>query len=90
MRRFMICAVIGATMLGALPASAQIAIQERAYIGVRHDRDDYGWRHRHHGWRHHYGWRHRYWRDGYAYCGVVRVRTRLPNGVIVIRTRRTC
>ena len=34
---------------------------------------------------HHYGWyRH------HAECRTVKVRTRLPNGDVVIKTRRTC
>jgi hypothetical protein len=68
-------AVIGATVLGVLPASAQGMMRDRDDgVVVRHmDRDhDRDWR------RHH------------ADCRVVRVRTRLPNGNVIVRSQRTC
>jgi hypothetical protein len=34
---------------------------------------------------HHYGWR-----DNYAECRTVRVRTHLPNGNVIVKTRHTC
>ena len=37
------------------------------------------------GHGHHYGWRRHH-----AECRVVKVRTRLPNGNVIIKTRRTC
>jgi hypothetical protein len=47
------------------------------------DRDAVGHRHVDRG--HHYGWyKHR------ADCRVVKVRTRLPNGNVIIKTRRSC
>jgi len=75
MRLFVMSAVIGATVLGVLPASAQGMMRDRDDgVVVRHmDRDhDRDWR------RHH------------ADCRVVRVRTRLANGNVIIRTRRSC
>jgi len=75
MRLFVMSAVIGATVLGVLPASAQGMMRDRDDgVVVRHmDRDhDRDWR------RHH------------ADCRVVRVRTRLANGNVIIKTRRSC
>ena len=75
MRLFVMSAVIGATVLGVLPASAQGMMRDRDDgVVVRHmDRDhDRDWR------RHH------------ADCRVVRVRTRLANGNVIVRTRRSC
>ena len=41
--------------------------------------------HRHHDRGHHYGWyKH------HAECRTVRVRTKLPNGNVIIETRRSC
>lgn len=97
MKHLMLGAVIGTTfaiLSSALPATAQVVAQEGGLTQVHYygNRDRDGYRHR---WRHrrHYGWRHRnqrYWGYGYAACGVVRVRARLPNGTIVFRTRRVC
>lgn len=81
MKLFVLSAVIGATLLGALPASAQIV------IGERHRDDTVVVRHGDRG--HHYGWRHN-WRRAHADCRTVRVRTRLPNGNVIIKTRRSC
>ena len=75
MKFFVMSAIIGATVLGVLPASAQGMMRDRDDgVVVRHmDRDhDRDWR------RHH------------ADCRVVRVRTRLANGNVIIRTRRSC
>ncbi|MFZ1183669.1 MAG: hypothetical protein WAO14_09890 [Pseudolabrys sp.] len=41
--------------------------------------------HRHYDRGHHYGWyKH------HAECRTVRVRTKLPNGNVIIKTRRSC
>lgn len=75
MKKLILCAAIAATVMGALPASAQVVIRERGDTAVIvRDRDHDGWRHR----RHH--------RD----CRVVKVRTRLANGTVIVRTKRTC
>jgi hypothetical protein len=51
---------------------------------VVHDRDRVVVReHVDHG--HHYGWRH-----NHAECRTVRVRTHLPNGNVIVKTRHTC
>lgn len=65
---------MGAFLLAALPASAEIVVREGDNgVVVRHDRG------------HHYGWRnHR------AECQTVRVRTRLPNGDVIVKTRSSC
>lgn len=81
MRLLVLGAVLAATVMGALPASAQIVIQERGdrdRVVVRHDNGR------------HEGWRHRSWRRDHADCRVVRVKTRLPNGNVIIKTRRSC
>jgi hypothetical protein len=86
MKHLMMGAVVGAALLfGAAPAGAEVVVKEKVgsgTVGVRvgvHPTYRH-WRHRH----------HRTWRSGYASCKVVRVRTRLPNGKIVIKTRKTC
>ena len=66
--------IVGTMLVGAGPASAQVVIHERGNVVHRHV--DRG---------HHYGWyKHR------AECRTVRVRTRLPNGNVIIKTRRSC
>jgi hypothetical protein len=65
---------MGALLLGVLPASAEVVVRERDNGVVV--RHDRG---------HHYGWRnHR------AECQTVRVRTRLPNGDVIVKTRSSC
>lgn len=85
MKFLVMSAVIAATVIGALPASAQVVVQERmgdhgARVVVREHSD----RGRHEGWR------HEGWRRHHADCRVVRVKTRLPNGNVIIKTRRSC
>jgi hypothetical protein len=85
MKILVLSAAIAATIIGALPASAQVVIQERssdrgASVVVREHSD----RGRHEGWR------HDGWRRHHADCRVVRVKTRLPNGNVIIKTRRVC
>jgi hypothetical protein len=71
-----LCAAMMTAFVMVVPASAQVAIRDRDDVIIRdHDR---GW-HRNRGWyRHH------------AECRTVRVRKHLPNGKVVIKTRRTC
>jgi len=83
MRLLVLSAAIAATVLGALPASAQIVIQERS------DRDRVVVR-EHSDRGRHEGRRHDNWRRSHADCGVTRVKTRLPNGNVIIKTRRSC
>jgi len=80
MQKIVLGAVIGAILLSASPAFAEdVVVRGNVTVGAP---DHYRhWHHRHH-WRAGYG--------GYATCTTVRVRHRLPNGAVVIRTRRTC
>lgn len=75
MKLVVLGAAVGTMLLGAVPASAQVVV---------HDRDDVVV-HRHYDRGHHYGWyKH------HAECRTVRVRTKLPNGNVIIKTRRSC
>jgi hypothetical protein len=82
MRTLILSAAIAAIALGSLPASAQVEIREGG------DRDRVVVREHDEG--RHEGWRHEGWRRHHAECGVVRVKTRLPNGNVIIKTRRSC
>ncbi len=78
MRLLVLGAVLAATVMGAMPASAQIVVQERGdrdRVVVREHMDNG----RHEGWRRHH-----------ADCREIRVRTRLDNGRVIVRTRRVC
>ena len=78
MKLLVLGAVLAATVLGALPAAAQVEIRtggDRDRTVVR-ERVDNG--------------RHEGWRRSHAECRVVRVKTRLPNGNVIIKTRRSC
>jgi len=81
MKLLVMGAVIAATVIGALPASAQIVIQERGDRAVVREHSDSG---------RHEGRRNDGWRRHHADCREVRVRTRLPNGNVIIKTRRSC
>ncbi|MFZ0844830.1 MAG: hypothetical protein WAM62_03500 [Pseudolabrys sp.] len=76
MRLLVLSAAIGAVVLGALPASAEVVLRAgdaAVVVGHEHDHDhDRNWR------RHH------------ADCRDVRVRTRMPDGRVVVRVRHTC
>lgn len=78
MKHLTIGAVAAAALFVALPASAEVVVRGPGASVVVGERDHYD-RGYHRGWRHHY-----------AECRVVRVKTRLPNGDVVIRTRRSC
>ena len=78
MRMVVLCAAVG-MLASVIPASAQVVIQERD-----HDRGSVVVR-EHADRGHHYGWyRH------HAECRTVRVRTQLPNGNVIVKTRRSC
>jgi hypothetical protein len=65
---------MSALLLASLPAAAEVVVHERDSGIVV--RHDRG---------HHYGWRnHR------AECKMVRVRTQLPNGDVIVKTRSSC
>jgi hypothetical protein len=83
MKILVLSAAIAATVLAALPASAQVEIRERG------DRDRVVVREHSDNGRHE-GWRREGWRRHHADCSVVRVKTRLPNGNVIIKTRREC
>jgi hypothetical protein len=62
-------------LAGASPVFAQVVVRDRDDVVVRKHMDR----------GHHYGWyRH------HAECRSVRVRTELPNGKVIIKTRREC
>jgi len=78
MKHLLIGVVSAAALFAALPASAEVVVRSPGagvVIGDGH---------------HHHGWRERHWHRSYADCRTVRVKTRLPNGDVVVRTRRTC
>ena len=75
MRMVVLGAAVGAMLIGAVPVSAQVVVHDRDDVVVR-EHVDRG---------HHYGWyRH------HAECRTVRVKTRLPNGNVIVKTRRDC
>lgn len=76
MKLAIIGAVMGATLIGALPASAEVVVRAGDSGVVVHRHVDHG---------HHYGWR-----NHYASCRTVTVRTHRDNGTVVIRKRRVC
>ena len=75
MRMVVLAAAVGAVLAGAGPVSAQVVVHDRDNVVVRGHIDR----------GHHYGWRH-----SHAECRTVRVKTRLPNGNVIIKTRRSC
>jgi hypothetical protein len=76
MRLLVLSAAIAATVLGALPASAEVVIRAgEGGVGIHErdgDRDRGEWR------------RHR------AECRVIRERVETPSGRVIVKTRRTC
>ena len=80
MKMLVIGAVLGATVLSALPAAAQVVVRERSDAVVVHRDRDRG----HYNRGNHYGVR------AHAECRTVRVKTRTPSGNVIIKTRRVC
>ena len=76
MKSVVLGAAVAATLTAAVPASAQVAVRDREDVIIR-DHE--------HGWN-----RHRSWYRDRAECRTMRVRTHLPNGKVVIKTRRSC
>jgi hypothetical protein len=75
MRTAVLCAALAAVLAGAGPVFAQVVVRDRDDVVVREHMDR----------GHHYGWyRH------HAECRSVRVRTQLPNGSVIIKTKREC
>lgn len=77
MKHLVIGVVSAAALFAALPASAEVVVRAPGAGVVIGD-------------GHHHGWRERHWHRSYAECRTVRVKTRLPNGDVVTRTRRSC
>ena len=72
-------AVIAATVIGALPASAEVLVRAGGNgIAVQE---------RHHGWEQ---GRHRGWRNHHAECRTIRSRTVTSSGRVITKTRRSC
>jgi hypothetical protein len=82
MRLAIMGAVIGATLVGALPASAEVVIRAGEGGVAIHERDGYRHRDEYRG--------HRRWHRAYAECRVVRERIVTPSGRVIIRTHRRC
>ena len=76
MKSVVLGAAVAATLTAAVPASAQVAVRDREDVIIR-DHE--------HGTNRHGGWH----RD-HAECRTMRVLTHLPNGQVVIKTRRRC
>lgn len=75
MRMIVLGTAVGMALVYAAPASAEVIVRDREGVVVGGHVDQ----------GHHYGWyRH------HAECRTVKVRTRLPNGDVVVKTRRTC
>ena len=76
MKLLVLGAVLGAMVVGVLPASAEVVIRDRDDGVVVREHMDRG--------------RHEDWRRHHAECKVVKVRTTLPNGNVIVKTQRTC
>ena len=76
MKSVVLGAAVAATLMAAVPVSAQVAVRDREDVIIR-DHE--------HGWN-----RHRSWYRDRAECRTMRVLTHLPNGKVVIKTRRSC
>lgn len=75
MKLVVLATAVGMALVYAAPASAQVVVRDRDDAVVR-EHVDRG---------HHYGW----YRN-HAECRTVKVRTRLPNGDVIVKTRRSC
>lgn len=75
MKSVVLGAAVAVTLTAAVPASPQVTVRDREDVIIR----DYE-----HGWN-----RHRSWYRERAECRTMRVRTDLPNGKVVIKTRRS-
>jgi hypothetical protein len=76
MQSVVVGAVIAATLAAAIPVSAKVAVRDHEDVIIR-DHE-------------HGSTRHRGWYRDHAECRTMRVRTHLPDGKIVIKTRRSC
>lgn len=88
MKYAIIGAVLAATVLGALPASAEVVVRAGpggVAVGERHHNHGYYVSERRHDrnfYRHH--------RRHHDDCRTVKTRTTTPSGRVIVRTRRTC
>jgi len=82
-RLLVLSAAIAATVLGALPAAAEIVIRAGEAGVAIHERDSDGYRHRDYHHR-------KEWRRHHVKCRTVRERIETPSGRIIVKTRRTC
>lgn len=76
-------AVFAATIISALPASAQVVVRTDSngvVVSQRHNDD----------WRRRENMRHREWRRHRADCRTIRTRIVTPSGRVIIKTRRSC
>jgi hypothetical protein len=76
MKSVVLGAAVAATLTASVLVSAQVAVRDREDVIIR-DHE--------HGWNGHRNW----YRDR-AECRIMRVRTHLPNGKVVIKARRSC
>jgi hypothetical protein len=76
MKFIVLSAAVAATLAGTSFASAQVVARDREDVIIRD--------HEHGGNRHRGGYR------DHAECRTMRVRTLLPNGKVVLKTRLTC
>ena len=76
MKSVVLGAAVAVTLTAIVPASAQVTVRDREDVIIS-DHE--------HGWN-----RHRSWYRDRAECRTMRVRTRLPNGKVVIKIRRSC
>jgi hypothetical protein len=76
MKFIVVSAAVATTLAATSPASAQVVTRDREDVIIRD--------HEHAGNRHRGGYR------DHAECRTMRVRTLLPNGKVVFKTRRTC
>jgi len=81
MKFLMIGTAAAAALFAAVPASAQVEVRGPGASVVIGDGPHYGYRD---------GYRERHWRHSYAECRIVRTKTRLPNGDVIVKTRRVC
>jgi Ni/Co efflux regulator RcnB len=76
MKSVVLGVAVAAALSATVTASAQVSIRDREDVIIR-DHE--------HGWN-----RHRSWYRDRAECRSMRIRTQLPNGKVIIKTRRSC
>jgi len=76
MKSAILGAGVAAVLVASVPVSAQVAVRDREDVIIR-DHE--------HVWK-----RHRSWYRDRAECRTVRIRTRLPDGQVIIKTKHSC